>query len=368
MRFSLRLIPLSYLLMVSVMASAADTAIPTATPSVTPSPAPAAAPPAVKAAAPVGAPVTIEKLEASVSGGLILLSDIQKFRETIKLRQQLDPLFPGTTVANAGTSASDSSIIDFLIDERLIALQFPVTDTEVEQEINSIQANNHIDRTQLKHALAEQGFAFEQYFELIRVSVSKRNLIDRDIRTKVSISDDDIKNYFYNHYAHNTAAPMAYKLRVISVTLKNYKTSSGARETVENALKTIRAGEPFEDVAKRVSDDPNAESGGDLGVVTEDQMAPAIRQQVRKLRIGQVSDVFGGSPAGAYYILKLDDLKSSDSDRLEKMKDEIRNQLSTGEYQHQIALWLERERLNSYIHKAGEPTVAALAAPAATSP
>jgi peptidyl-prolyl cis-trans isomerase SurA len=306
------------------------------------------------------APVMVEKLEASVNSNLILFSDLLRFRDTLKLRQQLDPLFPGTKVAAEGDNAPDKDIVDFLIDEKLIEQQFAVTDTEVEQEINSIQSNNHIDRLQLKKALTEQGFTFEQYFDLIRTSVSKRDLIDRDIRTKVTISDDDIKNYFYNHYARSAAVPMAYKIRAISVTLKNYKTPAGAHDVAVNALKQIREGEPFEEVAKRTSDDPNAENGGDLGVVTEDQISPAIREQLKKLKIGQTSDIFGGVPAGAYFILKLEDIRSADSERLEKMKDEIRNQLSTAEYQHQISLWLERQHLTAFIHKAGEPSVAGL--------
>lgn len=305
-------------------------------------------------------PVTVEKLEASVNSSLILLSDLLRFRDTLKLRQQLDPLFPGTKVAAEGENAADKDIVDFLIDEKLIEQQFAVTDTEVEQEINSIQANNHIDRAQLKKALTEQGFSFDQYFDLIRTSVSKRNLIDRDIRTKVTISDDDIKNYFYNHYARTAAVPMAYKIRAISITLKNYKNAAGAHEVAQNALKQIRQGEPFEDVAKRISDDPNAENGGDLGVVTEDQITPAIRDQIKKLKIGQVSDIFGGPQAGAYYILKLEDVRTADSERLDKMKDEIRNQLSTAEYQHQIQLWLERQRLTAFIHKSGDPSIAGL--------
>jgi peptidyl-prolyl cis-trans isomerase SurA len=333
---------------------------PSPSPSVSPSPNPSASPVAAAPTIPQAGAVTIEKLEASVNSNLILLSDVLKFRETLKLRAQLDPLFPGTKVASGGENASPAVITDFLIDEKIIAQQFPVSDTEVEQEINSIQSNNHIDRNQLKHALSDQGFSFDQYFELIRVSVSKRNLIDRDIRTKVSISDDDIKNYFYNHYAKTAVVPMAYKLRVISVSLKNYKTASGARDVAQTALAAIRSGESFEDVAKRTSDDANAESGGDLGTLTEDQISPAMRDQIHKLRIGQVSDVFGGQPNGAFYIMKLEDLKTAESERLEKMKDEIRNQLTTTEYQHQITLWLERERSTAFIHRAGEPTIAGL--------
>src|SRR2546423_15509357 len=89
----------------------------------------------------------IDRLEASVNSSIILKSDLQTFRRTIKLRAQLDPLFAGTSVAQHAESAATQEVVDFLIDEKLISQMFPVNDSEVEQEINSIQSNNHIDRS-----------------------------------------------------------------------------------------------------------------------------------------------------------------------------------------------------------------------------
>jgi peptidyl-prolyl cis-trans isomerase SurA len=304
-------------------------------------------------------PIVIDRLEASVNSSLILLSDVARFRDTAKLRQQLDPLFAGTSIATRGAKASNPEVVDFLMDEKLITQQFPVADPEVETEVNSIQSNNHIDRAQLKSALTEQGYTFDDYFDLIRSSASKRNLIDRDIRTKVSISDDDVKNYFYNHYSKTAAAPSAYHLEIITLTTKNYKNAAAAREVANRAAADLKNGESFEEVAKRFSDGPTASAGGDLGIVADEAASPAIREQVKKLKIGQVSEVFG-TPQTGYSILKLVDVKSGENDRFDKMKDEIRNQLTAAEYQHQISLWLERQRQTAFIHRAGEAATAGL--------
>jgi len=186
------------------------------------------------------------------------------------------------------------------------------------------------------------------------VSSSKRNLIDRDIRMKVVVSDDDVKNYFYNKYARSGAAPLSYKLQIITVTIKNFKTATAAKETIQRALDTLAHGETFEEAAKRFSDHPSAGNGGDLGQVSGDQLAPVLKEQLKSLKIGQVSSIFGGTSVGTYYLVKLVDLKTADSDVLESKKEEIRGQLATGEYQHQIQLWLDRERQKAFIHKAGE--------------
>jgi len=301
--------------------------------------------------------VTLDRLEASVNASIILLSDVQKFRDVVKLRSQLDPLFSGTPLASKGASVSEKEVVDFLINEKLITQQYPKTDSEIELEINSIQTNNHLDRSGLKSALEREGFKFNDYFELIRGSSSKRELIDRDIRTKVIISDDDIKNYFYNHYARNTAVPRAYELKIISISNSSFKTPAAAKQAANDALKSIRSGEPFEEVAKRVSDGPTASSGGDLGIMTEDQMSKEIREQIKTLQIGQVSDIFAGSQNNRFYLLKLVSVRSSENDRLEKMKDEIRSHLTANEYQHQINLWLERQRQTAFVHRAGEFSV-----------
>ena len=81
---------------------------------------------------------TIERLEASVNSAIILSSDVQKFRETVGLRAQLDPLFAGTPLAAQKDKAPSTEIINFLIDKQLIAQQFRKSDSDVEQEINSI--------------------------------------------------------------------------------------------------------------------------------------------------------------------------------------------------------------------------------------
>lgn len=310
----------------------------------------------VATATPSIKPVIIDRLEASVNSSLVLKSDIDQFRKIERLRAQMDPLYSGTSIASKKGHASDEEITDFLINERLISQLFPVTDSDVEQEINAIQTNNHIDRSALKTAIGQQGFGFEEYFELIRLSTSKRNLIDREIRTKVSITDSDIKNYFYNHYTKSSEADRSYKLKIIVVSTKNYKTSTASKEVAMRAKDALKSGEAFEDVAKRFSNDASASSGGDLGTLTEDQMSPAIRKQLKTMKIGEVSDIFG-SPSNAYYILKLEDVTSDETGRLEKMKDEIRSQLLATEFQHQIQLWIDRQRQNAFIHRAGEPSI-----------
>jgi peptidyl-prolyl cis-trans isomerase SurA len=212
----------------------------------------------------------------------------------------------------------------------------------------------------LKEAIAREGFKYQDYFELIRDSGSKRDLIDREIRTKVTISDDDVRNYFFNHFSRTNAAPKSFHFQVISISDKSFKAPNRpamhalAQKAAAQALKDLQKGEPFSEVAKRISDDSSSASGGDVGELTEDQMSPVFIEPLKHLKIGEVSGLIQSNGSDRVHILKLLGVKTDDSDRMEKMKEEIRSQLASKEYQHQIALWLDRQRQSAFVHKHGE--------------
>ena len=300
----------------------------------------------------------LDRIEGSVNSYIVLSSDVRKFREILRLRTQLDPLFSGTQIAHDGANASVESIVEFLIDEKLIAQQFPKTDAEVEQEISSIQNTNHMTRATLKEALTREGFQFADYFELIRNSGSKRDLIDREIRTKVSISDNDVQNRYNKKYSQTVPTKQGYHIQMIVISPKNYRSSTAAGNAAKQAMNKIEHQESFEEVAKQFSDHASGSSGGDLGIITEDIMLPMIREQLKKLTVGEPGKIFQDPTSGSYYILKLLSVQkisdSGEGDPLEKEKEEIRNQLVTEEYQRQVALWIERQRQTSSIHYVGQ--------------
>lgn len=289
--------------------------------------------------------VVLDGLAASVNSVVIFKSDIQKFEKTLALRKQIDTLFQ--------IMPAVKKPIEYLIDEKIILAKYPVTDEKVESVINSIQSDNKIDRNALKAALKSQGHEFEDYFNITRCVLSKRELIEKEIRNKITVSENDIKEYFYEHYVKNTTLPRAFHLQIISLSHKNYKNPKAAYSFATDSLKSLKSGEPFEEVAKRVSDDPSGPAGGDLGILTEDQITPTIRKQLKNLQIGQVSEVFGDTSLKFYYILKLKDIESSATQKLEKMREKIKNQVIAREYQQQISIWLERQKLNISIYQKG---------------
>ena len=115
----------------------------------------------------------------------------------------------------------------------------------------------------------------------------------------------------------------------------------------------LRSGDSFEDVARRFGDD-TAQGAEDVGPIAEDQMTPLIRSQIKKLKVGGVSPVFGDA-ASRLLIVKLSDISAGDDSRLAAAREEIRNRLAAQEYEHQIRLWLDRQEQRASIHRAASP-------------
>ena len=291
---------------------------------------------------------TIDKLEASVNNQLVLHSDIKRFRATATLRLQLDPIFAGTDLAKNAKTAPDSDVREYLIQERLILQAFPMTDAEVETEINSIQASNKISREQLRSALLAQGFAFPDYFELIRIGAAKRNLLDREIRTKVSLSEDDLHAFYATKYAKDKSVETFFHVLLIS---------NGNKKAVQTAEAELRKGGEFSELAKKYSTDSSSEAGGDLGTLNSAQMNKNLRDEIMKLKSGEISPVIEVNKS-SFMLVKLVSLTASNEAHFKKVENELRGELSNIEFQKQLEIWTNRQKQTSFVHRAGDPSVA----------
>jgi peptidyl-prolyl cis-trans isomerase C len=108
-----------------------------------------------------------------------------------------------------------------------------------------------------------------------------------------------------------------------------YKVSDIAVATeadAQAALTRIKKGESFDKVAKSISLAPNKVQGGALGWVQAGQTLPQIAAVLTVLSKGQVSPTPIEIPQG-WYLVKLEDKKSSKPPTYEQVKVAIRNGL-----------------------------------------
>jgi peptidyl-prolyl cis-trans isomerase SurA len=151
----------------------------------------------------------------------------------------------------------------------------------------------------------------------IRRDLSVTKLTNKEITSRIAISDEDIAAFYNANKASFNLPEPQIRLAQIVVTpapdantrnLKNDNATGeeAARTKIQTLEARLRQGEDFNMLAQNFSEDPNsAPNGGDLGFFPESALEkdPGLRKLVAGLQPGQTSGVIR-TPDG-YRILKL---------------------------------------------------------------
>lgn len=183
----------------------------------------------------------------------------------------------------------------------------------------------------------------------IRESVRRSLLIDKafDAIAKelgVSVTQDEVKK-FRAENSQLFQRPDTVHLRQIYIKPKpNPKTATEAqwneaRAELEKALARVRAGEMFETVAKAMSQSPDADKGGDMGLVPAAQLPPFYQDAIKGLKEGEISAIVK-SEFGLHIVQFL----GSEGGRevsAEEAEPRIREVLQRSKAETSVATWCE---------------------------
>jgi peptidyl-prolyl cis-trans isomerase C len=95
----------------------------------------------------------------------------------------------------------------------------------------------------------------------------------------------------------------------------------------EAIIKKLKAGTPFEKLAKEKSTDSTAASGGDLGYFGRTQMVAPFANAAFKLKPGEITDTPVETQYG-WHVIKVDDKRSAPLPPFEDVRDQLENQMS----------------------------------------
>lgn len=90
---------------------------------------------------------------------------------------------------------------------------------------------------------------------------------------------------------------------------KLHRITVGTKTLAEDAIKRLKDGEQFEELAKQLSIDGDAKAGGDMGWQLQGDMLEALNQVVKTLKPGEITQTPVESPLG-YHVVRLDEVGS----------------------------------------------------------
>ncbi len=220
-----------------------------------------------------------------------------------------------------------------------------VSDREVEDIIENLKKQNNLSSVQFLRALREQGMDLDQYKKQIRQEVLQSRLINQVVRSKVIVTDSDVRNYYDTHI-REFGKLEEYRLRNILVKSKSL---------ADKIKGQLDEGKDFAELARSYSIYANAQSGGELGTFSVDSFSTEIRAGIENLKKLQYSGVM--ETANGYQIFFVEDIIPAGGKPFGEVKDQIHEKLYKKASEEKFATWLEGLKKHAHIEIKDIPPV-----------
>ena len=264
----------------------------------------------VAAASDVAPAQNVDAVVAVVNSDVITRLELdEKLRSTIKqLKKQGTPL-PEAQVLEK--QLLERMIIDLLQLQYAKETGVRVDEGQLDLSINRIvEQNNLAGVSELRSKLQADGIDYDKFRDEMRNEMLYTRLREREVESKLIISDSEVDNYLANQ-AKQGGAKSEFHLAHILVVIPEQASAEkikASRARAELAYKQLQGGADFAQVAAGSSDAKDALKGGDLGWRGSDRLPPSFAEALQKLAAGQHTPILQ-SPNG-FHILKLVETRS----------------------------------------------------------
>jgi peptidyl-prolyl cis-trans isomerase SurA len=201
--------------------------------------------------------------------------------------------------------------LDTLIEERVQVVNardsgIRVEDAEIDRAVENIATMNKLSTAQLRERLKQEGLDYARFRANLRDQILAERLRERDVQARIKVSDAEIDAYLEEQRA-SQKNKVEYNIAHILVTVPEGATQVVVAQRLDRILAAqarIKAGEPFELVAKAISEDPTRDRGGELGSRPAERLPDLFVAAVKDLPVGAVAAKPLRSGAG-FHLLKL---------------------------------------------------------------
>ncbi len=237
-----------------------------------------------------GAFVLLDRIAVIVDEGVIMQSQVDDRIRTVK--SQL--------AANSeGTAPSDDILTKQVLDRLVIeSLQLQmgeragvrISDSQLNQALESVAAQNKLSLVQFRAAIEEDGISYADMRRQVRREMIMNQVQQGVMHSRISVSEQELKNFLASELGEQITAD-EYRLAHILLPLPDKATSSqisDARQQAADILARIAKGETFQSLAIEKSASQNALNGGDLGWRKPIQIPTMFSDVAQEMAVSEV--------------------------------------------------------------------------------
>src|SRR6266566_7941909 len=297
---------------------------------------------------------TVEEIIARVNNEIITRSEYDKARQTA-VEDAKSECENRCTPEQLQTDIEDrqKNTLRELVDQALLVQRAKDMGVSVEPEVikrlDAIRTqNNFASMEELERAVSSQGMNWEDFKNNIRNTLLTQRVISSEVGSHITIGDEEVAKYYE---AHKTefVRPEQVALREIEVSTQGKKPEEipDLKKKAETALKRVKDGEDFGEIAKRFSDGSTKSQGGFLGVYKRGELSKELEDVVFKMKRNDLTDIM--ETKQGLLILQVLEHYDEGEQSLAKVKNEIMDKLYGERMEPAMREYLKTLREQSYV-------------------
>ncbi len=285
------------------------------------------------------------KVVAKIGGRSVTMKDVQ--RQETMLMQQLLQGYDSVQIASMKETirkqAFDNAVNRILLEGALAKGGVKADKKTVDERMDYFRKNFVSDEA-YNADLAKRGMTAEQFRREIEVGILAEQLFDKRTASVKPVSEQDARAFFENN-EERFAQPERVKASHILLTVnKDDSDATRAQKKAEaqRILGELKKGADFAETARKFSDCPSKQQGGDLGFFERGRMVPDFEKVAFGLKKGQMSGVV--ETQFGYHIIKAVDRAAASTVPFDEAKQNIMQYLTEQQKQQALTSYFDSLR------------------------
>lgn len=238
-------------------------------------------------------------------------------------------------------------IEDKLILSRAKELNINVTEEEVNDKLGYIK-NGFPSEKDFYELLEAQGITMADLKDRYRDQIMVKKIVDLEVKSRVMVLPSEVTEYYEKHKSEfKDSGKYKYKVRHIMIKAEDEVSLELAKVEIQDIYNKLKEGQDFAELAKRYSQGPNKDQGGDMGYIEQGEMLEELDKVIFTLKPGEFSEPVK-SKIG-YHIFKVEDIKDASYFNLADQQNDIKNMLFQERFKKRLDEWLAELSSKAYI-------------------
>jgi peptidyl-prolyl cis-trans isomerase C len=290
------------------------------------------------------------KVVMKVGGKSITMQDIQ--RQETMLTQQLQGYADSAQIASMKATiqkqAVDNAINRILLESALAKTGAKVDKKTVDERMDAFRKNFVSDEA-YNADLVKRGMTAGQFRREIEIGIMAEELFNKRTASIKPVSEQAARA-FYDNNEERFAQPERVKASHILLTVNQNDpeaTRAAKKAEAQRILGELKKGADFAEMAKKYSDCPSKQQGGDLGYFERGRMVPEFEKAAFGLKTGQMSGIV--ETQFGYHIIKTTDHTAASTVPFDQAKQNIMQYLTEQQKQQALTTYFDSLRAASNV-------------------